>query len=159
MAFLSKLCHHFSFLLVLFLSLIKSNLDILHSLGKFYIAPDRTHKFHLHSGLNLLPSHYSYSLREKICILQAVENFVKGPTDTMHKTSYWTEIIWRLQVFSNNMKFRALVTVQKQLWEITAERAQRVEQHALGEEENGIWNLYHSNFLWCNLSKVFPLSG
>lgn len=36
------------------------------------------------------------------------------------------------------MKFRAVVTVQKQGWKITVERAQRVEQHSLGEEENGI---------------------
>jgi len=42
---------------------------------------------------------------------------------------------------------------------ITAGKARRVEQHSLGKEENGMQNLCHSNFLWCSLSKVFPLSG
>lgn len=152
------LISHYVFLLLLFLPLIKSLLDTSHSVEKFYLAPDRTRKFHLHSGLNLVTFPLFLFLK-RIWILQAMGNFVKRPTNTMHKTSYWAEIIWRIQVFSNNMKFRAVVTVQKQGWKITTERAQRVEQHSLGEEENGIWNLYHSNFLWCNLSKVFPLSG
>jgi len=63
LAFISELRHRL-FLLLLFLYLIKSLLDIIRSLEKFYHAPKRTCKAHLVSGLNLSHSPFFHSLRE-----------------------------------------------------------------------------------------------
>lgn len=81
MAFIFKICHYF-LLLLLFLSLIKSLLDILNTLEKFYLAPDRTRKFHLHSGLNLLPF---YLLRVSV----PYENLYSSSPGKFCKDTHW----------------------------------------------------------------------